>query len=90
MNNRINSLKDTKQNISSKVENDIDVKRAKERITILAIAYHNMAVELEHMKLYEEAMEVYQKACNMSAKTMGKDNGLVENLKEVAETATLH
>lgn len=65
-------------------------KKAKERVTILTIAYHNMAVELEHMKQYEEAMEVYQKACKLSAKLMNKENGLVENLKEVAETATIH
>ena len=65
-------------------------KKAKERVTILSIAYHNMAVELEHMKQFEEAMEVYQKACSMSSKLMGNDNVLVENLKEVAETATLH
>ena len=89
-NRRINSQFESKQKFSIINKPDEEIKKAKERVTILAIAYHNMAVELEHMKQYEESMEVYQKACTLSAKLMGNDNGLVENLKEVAETATIH
>jgi hypothetical protein len=31
----------------------------KDRIAVLAIAYHNMGVELEYLKRYEEAIQTY-------------------------------
>ena len=75
---------------STYIGKTVSNKQLRERVTILTIAYHNMAVELEHMKLYEDSMEVYQKACNLSNQMLNDENELVNNLKQVAETATVH
>lgn len=38
-------------------------------MAVLAIAYHNLGVELEHLKRYDECMRIYRKA-----HTFAKDN----------------
>ena len=42
-----------------------------ERVPVLAIAYHNMAVELEYLKRLEESIATYEKACNFAKKHLG-------------------
>ena len=42
-----------------------------ERIPVLAIAYHNTAVELEFMKRYEESVATYEKAAKFAKKHLG-------------------
>jgi hypothetical protein len=35
-------------------------KNFKDRLAVLAIAYHNLAVEQEFLKMYQEALESYE------------------------------
>lgn len=44
---------------------------SQERIPVLAIAYHNMAVELEYLKRYEESIATYEKAVNFARNKLG-------------------
>lgn len=37
-----------------------------ERMAVLAIAYHNLGVEFEHLKRFEEALKIYRKALGFS------------------------
>lgn len=36
-----------------------DVNSVHERVIVLAIAYHNLAVELEHLKLFDDSLNIY-------------------------------
>lgn len=42
----------------------------------MAIAYHNMAVELEHLERIEEAIATYEKAVRFAEKNLGEENGM--------------
>ena len=46
-------------------------KIATERLLVLAIAYHNMGVELEHLERFEESIAIYEKAVKFSEKNLG-------------------
>lgn len=35
-------------------------KEFKDRISILAVAYHNLGVEQEYLKMFQEALESYK------------------------------
>lgn len=71
-----------------KNNNKVDKEKLYERIIILSIAYHNLAVELEHLRLYDDSLSTYQKAYNFSKNILGKKTDVVQNLKEVLEKAT--
>ena len=44
-----------------KEEREDDIKKDfKDRVSILAVAYHNLAVEQEFLKLYPEALASYR------------------------------
>ncbi|KAL4449884.1 hypothetical protein ABPG74_015003 [Tetrahymena malaccensis] len=58
-----------------------------DRIAVLAIAYHNMGVELEFLSRFEEAIQAYKKAVNFSITYLGESHSLVENLKGVLAQA---
>lgn len=58
-----------------------------ERLTILSIAYHNFAVELEHLNKYEQSLRAYQKASEFSEMHLGPENQISQNLKKVYDTA---
>ena len=53
----------------------------------MAIAYHNMAVELEHLERFEEAIAIYEKAVRYCEKNLGEENGMTEKLRNVLENA---
>ena len=53
----------------------------------MAIAYHNMAVELEHLERIEEAIAIYEKAARFAEKNLGEDNSMTEKLRMVLENA---
>jgi tetratricopeptide (TPR) repeat protein len=58
-----------------------------ERLPVLAIAYHNMGVELEYLKRYEESINAYKKAVKFGEDNIGPESNLVENLKSVLQNA---
>ena len=64
-------------------------KEFKDRITVLTIAYHNLAVEQEFMHTYEEALQSYKMAKNFALKYLGPDDPITHNLNEVYEKAKL-
>lgn len=59
-----------------------------ERLAVLAIAYHNMGVEFEHMKRFEEAVKIYKKALNISKTYLSENEQLIQNLTRVVNSAT--
>lgn len=56
-------------------------KEFKDRVSILCIAYHNLAVEQEFCKMYIPALESYKNAALFAYKYFGKDNALYHNMK---------
>lgn len=58
-----------------------------DRVTVLAIAMHNMGVELEFLKRFDEAIQTYKKAVKFSLTFLGESHSLVENLRSVLATA---
>lgn len=60
---------------------------SKDRVGVLAIAYHNMGVEQEFLRSYHAAILSYKKAFNYAMKNLGPEDGITENLKNVYENA---
>lgn len=54
---------------------------------VLTIAYHNLAVELEHLKLYQDSLTTYQKAYNLANNVLGWNTEVVTNLKKLLSDA---
>jgi hypothetical protein len=52
----------------------------KDRISILAVSYHNLGVEQEFLKQYQEAMQSYKQACTFALNYLGKNDGIYKNL----------
>ncbi len=61
--------------------------KLQERIIILSIAYHNLAVELEHLKIYKDSLNTYEKAYQFSQNILGDETDIVKNLKNVLRQA---
>jgi hypothetical protein len=59
----------------------------KDKMAVLAIAYHNMGVEQEFLKSYPAAILSYKKAVNFAEKNLGVDDGITQNLRNVYENA---
>lgn len=55
-----------------------------ERIGVLIVAYHNMGVEFEHLKLKREALGVFEKACDLSAIYKGEPADLTVKLRKIS------
>lgn len=51
----------------------------KERLTILSIAYHNLAVEFEYLKNTKESLATYEKAFKF-AQNLGVKSDVAKNL----------
>ena len=62
-------------------------KELKERISILCVAYHNLGVQQEFLKMLTEALESYKLACMFSAKYFGEANAIYQNMKSVYDKA---
>jgi len=45
-----------------------------DRLAILVIAYYNLAVELEHLHRYDEALKSYKDAVSYSTKYLGPES----------------
>ena len=59
----------------------------KDKVAVLAIAYHNMGVEQEFLRSYPAAILSYKKAVNFAEKNLGADDGITQNLRNVYENA---
>ena len=59
-----------------------------ERLAVLAIAYHNLGVEFEHLKRFEEAVKIYKKALKLSKEYLSNNDQLIQNLTKVVNSAT--
>ena len=59
----------------------------KDKVAVLAIAYHNMGVEQEFLRSYPAAILSYKKADNFAEKNLGPDDGITQNLRSVYENA---
>ena len=59
----------------------------KERISILCVAYHNLGVQQEFMKMYTEALESYKLATQFSHKYFGTENAIFQSMKQVYDKA---
>ena len=55
----------------------------KDRIAVLTIAYHNLGVEQEFLKQYQQAVESYRLAHEFADKYMGPADGITINLHNV-------
>jgi hypothetical protein len=51
-------------------------KEFKDRIAVLTIAYHNLAVEQEFLKKYHEAVESYRIAADFADRYLGPTDGI--------------
>ncbi len=70
-----------------KEDNSKKKKSLEERLTILSIAYHNYAVELEYLGKYQNSLRAYHKASQFSEIHLGPENPVSQNLKKVFEDA---
>ena len=59
----------------------------KDKVAVLAIAYHNMGVEQEFLRSYPAAILSYKKAVNFAEKNLGEEDGITLNLRSVYENA---
>lgn len=59
----------------------------KDKVAVLAIAYHNMGVEQEFLRSYPAAILSYKKAVNFAEKNLGPEDGITQNLRSVYENA---
>jgi tetratricopeptide (TPR) repeat protein len=59
----------------------------KDKVAVLAIAYHNMGVEQEFLRSYPAAILSYKKAVNFAEKNLGPEDGITMNLRSVYENA---
>jgi len=59
----------------------------KERVAVMAIAYHNVAVEQEYLKKYDLSIQSYRKALEIAEKHLGPDQGITHVLKDVSTKA---
>lgn len=69
-------------------EDDEDINTGnKDKVAVLAIAYHNMGVEQEFLRSYPAAILSYKKAVNFAEKNLGGEDGITMNLRSVYENA---
>lgn len=54
---------------------------------MLTIAYHNLGVEQEFLKMYPEAVESYRMAADFAERYLGASDNITQNLKGIYEKA---
>ena len=52
-------------------------KEVENRAAVLSIAYHNMGVELEYLKRFDEAIRTYRKAVSFATQHLGAQSQIV-------------
>lgn len=61
-----------------------------DRGSLLVIAYHNLAVELEHLTRMSESLKYYNKALLCARKDLPSDHKLIKDLVAIITKATQH
>lgn len=75
-------------NVDEKLREGInDTKEFKDRIAVLTIAYHNLAVEQEFLFMYHEAVSSYKTARDFANKYLGEKDTITLNLSATYEKA---
>jgi len=49
-------------------------------VSVLAIAYHNLGVEQEHLKMYLESLESYRQAKEFATQYLGEEDPIAVKL----------
>lgn len=62
-------------------------KEFKDRVTVLTIAYHNLAVEQEFMHMYDEAVSSYKMARDFSHNYLGSEDSISINMQNILTKA---
>ena len=65
-----------------------EIKKPEDRLTVLCIAYHNIAVEQEFLKQYQASLNSYAKAAQSAHKYLGQEHPMTQNMNEVLNQAT--
>lgn len=63
-------------------------KKPEDRLIVLCIAYHNIAVEQEFLKQYQASLNSYAKAAQSASKYLGEGHPMTQNMNEVLTQAT--
>jgi len=58
-------------------------KKPEDRLIVLCIAYHNIAVEQEFLKQYQASLNSYAKAAQSASKYLGEAHPMTQNMNEV-------
>ena len=66
----------------------MEIKKPEDRLTVLCIAYHNIAVEQEFLKQYQASLNSYAKAAQSAHKYLGAEHPMTQNMNEVLNQAT--
>jgi tetratricopeptide (TPR) repeat protein len=72
------------ENVMNLLESDSDIKDV---APVLAVAYHNMAVELEYLKRNSEALGMYAKAVSFADEYLAPGHPVMDNVKSAYENA---
>ena len=60
--------------ITKITDDNVDAKKPEDRLTVLCIAYHNIAVEQEFLKQYQASLNSYAKAAQSAHKYLGAEH----------------
>ncbi|TYZ63510.1 hypothetical protein PybrP1_010322 [[Pythium] brassicae (nom. inval.)] len=61
-----------------------------DRIAVLGIAYHNVGVEQEFLKCYDQSLQSYKKGVDVTSRHLGEAHGIVITLQNSLITAKRH
>ena len=80
-------MKKQKSNSERAAEDQKLTKEFRDRIAVLVIAYHNLGVEQEFMKMYHEAVQSYYMAKTFAEKYLTPEDDITVNLTQIYERA---
>ncbi|CAD8173630.1 unnamed protein product [Paramecium octaurelia] len=60
-------------------------KKVQERMSILVVAYHNLGVEMEHLKLQFESKKIFQSALQLSEQCLPQEHQLRHALEDITK-----
>ena len=86
-NNAVRSSKSDESLLT--VELDVHDPQRKQKLATLCIAYHNTGVELEHLKRYEECLEKYEKALQISEMFLPENREMAASFRQSYKAAKL-
>ncbi|GAB9469011.1 hypothetical protein Gpo141_00006307 [Globisporangium polare] len=61
-----------------------------DRVAVLGIAYHNVGVEHEFLKCYDQSLQSYKKGVDLTSRFLGDAHGIVITLQNSLLTAKRH